>query len=471
MSAQNLTAYLHGARVGTFTRSDGEYAFTYDDGWAQSSGRMRLTLSMPKSERTHAGPAVSSFLWGLLPDNADTIARWAARFDVNRNNPLALLEHVGMDCAGALQLSRIDGETLSRDGGVDPVSGEDIVRHLHTLGDDGSDWILPARHAGHFSLGGAQPKFALTKVGDGWGVPWGNSATTHIVKPGVAGLSGQSIIEHLTMAAARTLGLNAARTTVEMFGGIPVIVVERYDRLTVDGTVTRLHQEDFCQALGVHPATKYQNEGGPGIIDAVRLLAEAMPAGKATAATNAFMEANAFNWLIEGTDAHAKNYSLLHTNGGSALAPLYDVASALPYLRTPGWTEKKLTVAMSVSKRYRILDIFRRQWEREAYNAGVDPDVFTDRIIGMADALPNALTAAAANLTDAGIHHDEIQRFVDAGAARAARVLNIMQPGSTPATKTIAPTMTQPRAGELGAATHRGRYGPKRPAEFDGTLD
>src|SRR5207248_10152473 len=139
----------------------------------------------------------------------------------------------------------------------------------------------------------------------------------------------------------------AAASSVARFGGETAIVVERYDRVRVGREVVRVHQEDMCQALAELPTRKYENEGGPGTRAIVDLLREHSRRGVEDVAT--FLGGLAFNWLVAGTDAHAKNYSVLIGAGGVRLAPLYDVASALPYR---GVQLQKLALAMKIGGKY-----------------------------------------------------------------------------------------------------------------------
>ena len=148
----------------------------------------------------------------------------------------------------------------------------------------------------------------------------------------------------------RGAGLIAARTTVARFEDQSAIVIARYDRRAEGRSQVRAHQEDMCQALAVHPARKYQNDGGPGPGDIAALLRRVMPLPRARAATLGFLEALIWNWIIAGTDGHAKNYSLLLLENQLALAPFYDVASSLPY----GWPEQKTRLAMKFGSDYRI---------------------------------------------------------------------------------------------------------------------
>jgi len=144
--------------------------------------------------------------------------------------------------------------------------------------------------------------------------------TTHILKPAIAGFDDHDLNEHLCLAAAQRVGLRSAPSRVLSFGAERAVVVERYDRrIAASGAVIRVHQEDMCQAMGVPPDTKYQAEGGPSPEQIIALLRDAVaPPAAAEAEVARFADALVFNWLIAGTDAHAKNYSVLHENAPSA---------------------------------------------------------------------------------------------------------------------------------------------------------
>ncbi|WIB65769.1 HipA domain-containing protein [Curtobacterium sp. MCBD17_040] len=323
-----LTAYPHGRRVGVFEETAGSHTFTYDDAWLQHSGEQTFTVSLPKTRRTHAGEPVRAYLQGMLPDDTRVTDRWARQFRTSAS-PLSLLRHVGADTAGAVQFADDHGSNLTIAGGLHPVSDSDIAAHLRALHADPAGWAFPESE---FTLAGFQPKFALRRTATGWAVPWGAEPSTDIIKPGITGLAGQAMVEHRTQRAARLVGLPAAVTTVEVFDGIPVLVVERFDRtVTADGHVERVHQEDLMQALGRDPETKYQGDGGPGVHTAADVIRTACGADAANTAVKDFFKAVAFHWVTVSTDAHAKNYSLLHAPAGSRLAPMYDAASALPY--------------------------------------------------------------------------------------------------------------------------------------------
>ena len=142
-------------------------------------------------------------------------------------------------------------------------------------------------------------------------MPYGSTLTTHILKPTIAGFDHHDINEHLCLAAARRAGLLAVRTQLTRFGGVSAVVVKRFDRRPASQAFGRVHQEDLCQAMSVPPSGKYQSEGGPGPGEVAALLRRVMRPGEAYAALWRFADALIWNWLIAGTDAHAKNYSIL----------------------------------------------------------------------------------------------------------------------------------------------------------------
>ena len=238
-------------------------------------------------------------------------------------------------------------------------------------------------------------------------------------KPAIGGLDDYDINEHLCLTAARRAGLIAATTSIRTFGDERALVVERYDRIVDDsGAVVRVHQEDLCQALSVHPDRKYEVDGGPGAEQLGRLIREV--AGDRDAAR--FIDALAYNWLVLATGGHAKNYSLLLSGHQVRLAPLYDVASALPHLDHP----RKARMAHKIGGEYRPSFIQRRHWERLARPLGLGSDEACARIMVLAKRLPDALADAAheSNLTvDEQRIADTIRDQMTSWAAERAREL------------------------------------------------
>jgi serine/threonine-protein kinase HipA len=396
-----LVTLLGGKEVGR-VRNDarGRLTFTYDDDWRRSEDAYPLSLSMPLAAREHGPSVVQAFLWGLLPDNERVLDRWGAKFQVSARNAFALISHVGEDCAGAVQLvmpERFEAVRAGKEDKVEWLDEVDIAMRLQTLRADHAAWRLP-RDTGQFSLAGAQPKTALLFQNDRWGIPSGRIPTTHILKPPTGRFEGHAENEHLCLMLARELGLPAAESRVMRFGEEVAIVIERYDRQSAGNEIIRIHQEDVCQALGIMPTKKYQNEGGPSPANIVELLRTYSTDPEPDVDT--FVIALGFNWLIAGTDAHAKNFSLLLAGGQVRLAPLYDVASSLPY---DEFDIRKVKLAMKIGGEYRLKQIGLRHWEKFARKAQINADALTARLVSMAKQLPDEVNAARKRAQEDGL--------------------------------------------------------------------
>jgi serine/threonine-protein kinase HipA len=414
-----LAVVLGDALAGTLTRlAGGRLRFDYDDDYRNSRSATPLSVSMPTTVRSHPDGVISPWLWGLLPDNQAVLERWARDFHASASSPFALLAtQIGHDCAGAVRFAapgELD-EIIGKPGAVTWLTDEAVAQRLRELREDTTAW-LGREFTGQFSLAGAQAKTALLRENGRWGVPSGAAATSHILKPAVAGLDDHDLNEHLCLDAAGRAGLVVARTRVAQFGEESAIVVDRYDRRPADGRLIRIHQEDMCQALGVNPARKYQNEGGPGPREVAHLFREVMPPRVADDAVWRFFDALAWNWLVAGTDAHAKNYSLLLAGSEVRLAPLYDVASALPY----GVHERKLRFAMKIGGDYRVY-AHHDTWQAAAQDLGVDADHALDRVLRLTERVSTAFAEAAATPEVAALKRSLPARLVDLVSERAQR--------------------------------------------------
>nr|MDT0658095.1 type II toxin-antitoxin system HipA family toxin [Micromonospora sp. DSM 115978] len=421
---KRLAVLMAGKRLGVVVQDPkGRFFLTYDEQWRNATDATPLSLSMPLARRVHDDAVVRPFLWGLLPDNERVLDRWARTYQVSAGNPFALLRHVGEDCAGAAQFVNEDRveAVLSGDGGVKWFGEDELAERLRTLRMDPTSWHV--HNNGQFSLAGAQAKTALY-LDSGthrWGEPWGATPTTHILKPAAAGLDEHDLNEHLCLAAAGRAGLPAARSCVVTFEHERAIVVERYDRLYrgPGGLIGRVHQEDTCQALGFAPTMKYQSEGGPSperIIDLLRR--EVYPARTAEAHVARFVDALAFNWIIAGTDAHAKNYSLLLAGRQVRLAPLYDVASVLPYedMYLP-----RLRMAMRIGGEDRIESIGGRHWRRFAEANQLDPNATVAQVDALAARAPDCFAAAVRESAVQALGSPLPTRLAERVTARAGR--------------------------------------------------
>jgi serine/threonine-protein kinase HipA len=261
---------------------------------------------------------------------------------------------------------------------------------------------------GQFSLAGSQEKTALYKAGKRWGVPQGRTPTTHILKPETGRIEGVAANEHFCLHLARRCHMPAALSEVHIIGGVPVIIVERFDRVRrASGVIRRVHQEDMCQALAVRK--KYQQEGGPGIFDIMNLLQFSR---NPETDRDRFMRAQVLNYIIAGTDAHARNYSIVYAPGGAfRLAPLYDVISDLPYTKKKG---AKSTLAMTIGGCRIMSDILPRHWERQAVSVRFSKDRLLQHMRDLIARLPEAAESVEAQAKSEGLENAIVSRLREA---------------------------------------------------------
>jgi len=396
---KRLEVVLGGQHAGCLIQDrHGQLSFLYDEAYRRRPDATPLSLSMPLSQASHPHRTVDAFLRGLLPDSEAVLQRWGRRYQVSANSPFALLAHVGEDVAGAAQFVTDDRlEQATTGGEVYPVDHGYIAERLRILRGDQAAWD-DALAPGQFSLAGAQSKFALYQDPDGtWGLPTGRKATTHIVKPALPYLADQDVNEHLCLRAARKLGLRVAHSEIMQFGNERAIVLRRYDRAqSPDGEVLRIHQEDFCQALAVPPSRKYEREdGGPGVLQMAALMRRVQPHRDAERSAEHFAKALAFNWVIYGPDAHAKNYSILLHGAEVQPSPLYDVSSVLPY--PDRYNIQTMAMAMSVNRKYQNNLITSGDWTALADGLGIDHDHLATWVYQIVANAPDAFVDAAAD--------------------------------------------------------------------------
>lgn len=413
---RRLLAVAYDRILGTLTQAGlrAPITFTYD---AEYQGGLPLSTLMPVAAGGFSGRVVEAFVEGLLPEDPGTRARWGRELDVAADDSLALLAQMGWDAPGAVQFCAPEDlqEMRSRAGELRPVSEEDIATRLRDLRlRDAASWTLPDEH---WSLAGQQSKFALTRTSVGWHEAHGSAATTHIIKPGIGRLHHQALIEHATMRAAAALGIDVAHTEFVRFAEKEAaIVIERYDRVVrPDDHVLRIHQEDFCSAAGRLPAQKYEADHGPGLTDLLRVATR--NATDLKAAARAIGDFVAFNYVAGAPDGHAKNISMLLTPTTVEVAPLYDLATSLPY-EGSGPTRE---VAIAVGGRRKFGQVLGRHWDLAASILRIPSEEYRRRAREMADGFPDAFSDAlrAVGTPDA----DEVRiRSTDAIAAHVQDV-------------------------------------------------
>ena len=387
--SQTLALWANGERVGRWTLgARGDMALQYDPAWRISPAGRPLSLSLPFNFNNDPlkGDAVANYFEGLLPDSDAIRRRTAARFKTGSIEAFDLLAAIGRDCVGALQLLP-DGQEPTGIGRVEgvEVDEEAIERHLLEV-------VSPDRFQGtrdpddnfRISLAGAQEKDAFLRWGGKWLKPRGAAPTTHIFKLPLGLVGGRRADfstsvdnEWLCLRVLAAYGLPTARADIASFGNQRVLVVERFDRtVSRDGTrLLRLMQEDFCQATGTSPLVKYENEGGPGLMQLFDLTQQSMAAEQDL---RTLMAAQVLFWLLRAPDGHAKNFSIQLLAGQAGrfrLTPMYDVMSAYPVIgEGPNqWAARDLKLAMALigkSRHDHFHAIRRRHFNSTARKVG-----------------------------------------------------------------------------------------------------
>jgi serine/threonine-protein kinase HipA len=422
---RELTVLLDRQRAGYLVRTADTYTyrFRYAKSWLSGPDSYPVSLALPLVAPEYEGLRVRYWLRGLLPDNEARLQEIEAEFGVSRDDPYAVLAAIGEDCVGAVQFAAperaaeiMEGRVVSSVEWLDETAIETLLREVATRASPHGRIV----HTGQFSLPGALGKVALVwdAGGQRWGRPSGQRASTHILKPPLPGVAGHNENEHFCLQLARAVGLPAATSRVIRFGTQSAIAVERYDRSSdADGYVRRLHQEDMAQALGLDPALKYASDTGAGIKEIVDLLRDYA----SSADVENFIKGVGFAWVTAGTDAHLRNFSILIEPGANAaLAPLYDVSSALG-VAARGRQMRNLRMAMAIGGHTALDQIGRDAWARETQRSRL-PRSTLPQIAALAQTAADVAPSVAERLVDEeGLDAKYLQRLARAVAARASR--------------------------------------------------
>ncbi len=384
-----LAVWMNGERVGTWkVGRTGHHSLEYDASWYENPRSRPLSLSLPFTpDRRLEGDAVESYFDNLLPDSSAIRKRLSARFKLRNDDVFTLLQAIGRDCVGAVQLLPLGAERVDpRDLDYEPLSTADVDQIIGGLGathgapdEDDNDNL-------RISIAGAQEKTALLRVDGKWRRPKRATPTTHILKPPIGMTPGRELDlrlspenEWLCSRILHALGIPVANSWVESFGQYRALVVERFDRIWVEGVLLRVPQEDFCQVLGKRHTKKYESDGGPGMTECLQVLKGSTQAERDT---EVFLLSQLVFWLLAAIDGHAKNFSVfILPNGRYRLTPSYDVMSAWPLIGAGAnkLSYKKAKLAMAVrgtSAHYKLGEILPRHWKALAERNGV-PDLWS----------------------------------------------------------------------------------------------
>ncbi|MDD3371680.1 MAG: type II toxin-antitoxin system HipA family toxin [Alphaproteobacteria bacterium] len=398
MKDRILDVYLYGRLAGKLHQGEGgRLSFFYDDNYLADKEATPLSVSMPLAREPYLDVVARPFFSGFLPD--DLIRhRLAQVLGVSEENPFALLKEIGGECAGAAALFP-EGEKAAESGVFEPkiLSEEELAEKLDALR---RRPLLAGGEGIRLSLAGAQDKLPVALLIDKNNLAEhkialmrGGAPTTHIIKPPIERVADSVYNEFFCLKLAGRLRLPVANASIGFAKGTPYLLVERYDRAwDEEGQIRRIHQEDFCQALSIPPEQKYEREGGPGIMDCLRLLER--QSARPAVDKLAFLNLLIFNYLIGNADCHGKNFSLLHGGGKPRLAPAYDLMSTAVYPEV----QKKL--AMKIGGEYDPEKIFRRHWHRLVVDTAGARKALDKELNDMAMAVRQAVPALIGELAE-----------------------------------------------------------------------
>jgi len=388
--ARTLDVYLHHDLVGHLVQDDsGEVIFEYVESWLAKPGATPLSQSLPLRKRPFQRKECRGFFSGILPEQSkrEIIAR---NLGISARNDYAMLERIGGECAGAVTFVP-EGQALpDRHYGYRRLEPPELAAILKELP---KRPLLAGEEGIRLSLAGAQDKIAVRIEGDAVCLPLGGAPSTHILKPAVERFEGVVFNEAICMKLAAEAGLPAASVETRKVDGIDYLLVERFDRIRRpapggEPVVERLHQEDFCQALGIVPEYKYQKEGGPSLKQCFELLRAISSAPVIDLAR--LLDAVIYNHLVGNNDAHGKNFSLLYRSIGREdpeirLSPLYDVVSTLYY------PELSPEMAMRIGGESSSEKVTAKNFEQLAEEAGLAKPLVRGRVAELASKVIAAL--------------------------------------------------------------------------------
>jgi serine/threonine-protein kinase HipA len=413
---RTLDVYLFADFVGRLVQDDGgQMVFDYSDGWLTSGRAAPLSQSLPLREKRYRNKECRGFFAGVLPEESkrEIIAR---NLGISARNNYAMLERIGGECAGAVTFMSAGQALPAREPGYRTLSQEELVAIIRELP---LRPLLAGEKGVRLSLAGAQDKVAV-RVEDGEiSLPLGNAPSTHILKPAVERFEGVVHNEAFCMKLAAAAGLPTAPVEIGSVEGLHYLLVERYDRHHSIGPngaqfVERLHQEDFCQVLGIVSEHKYQKEGGPTLKQCFGLIRSVSSAPVLD--LKHLLDAVIFNWLVGNNDAHGKNFSLLYTGIGTGrvetrLAPLYDIVCTVAYPELSG------EMAMRIGDQYSSERVTPKDFEKLSEDAGLRNPLVKRRVSEFAEVLLEKLP-----LVDAGNPAAEKVASILRRRAEAARM-------------------------------------------------
>jgi len=380
-----LRAYLHNSLSGLLWLDDNRrFSFQYDPNYLKSPAAIPLSLSLPLREEPYTNDTPRSFFSNLLPEGE--VRPLIARIkQISEHNDFKLLEAIGGECAGAVSIIS-EHMPYSTENDYTALSEQEV---LEIIEENAMRPVLIIKDELRLSLAGAQNKIPLYIDNGKFYLTSGAAPSSHILKPQSPYFTDVVQNEHFCMQLAKNILLPVPKSFIWKGKNHLAYIVERYDRVkTKNGIIERLHQEDLCQVLGYMPDQKYENEGGPGLLDCSRIVE--VYSSNPILDRQALVKWVIFNYFIGNSDAHGKNISLLREKSGSTrLAPFYDLISTRVY------PEISSKMAMKIGKEPRFDWVMERHWQQMADQLDVKYTYLKRLLKQIADTLETVMAETA----------------------------------------------------------------------------
>lgn len=415
---RSLDVYFAHDKAGHLHQNeDGSLEFSYCPDYLSSDRAVAISVSMPLQEAPFTDRIARPYFSGLLPDEGAR-RRLARAIGISSDNDFGLLEVIGGECAGALSLvpsGKLPPEPVARP--TEPLSDKCLAGILGLLR---TRPLLGGMLDVRLSLAGAQNKLAVCQVDGRIALATGGQPTTHILKPAIDGLNGTVENEVFCMRLAKKVGLKAPKVYKEHAGDVPYFLIERYDRVTdANGSIKRLHQEDFCQTLSIAPTLKYEAEGGPGILQSQQLIRSV--SRKPAADELDFVRMVIFHVLIGNADAHAKNYALLYRDKAPELSPVYDAICTAVY------SSMSKRLAMEIGGRSLADTLQLKHWLTLVPDTQPAQRILKRELQKMSDTIVDHASNLSTELRDEGIEHPIIGKIHRVIQKRTKHIASILR--------------------------------------------
>jgi len=410
----SLPVYFEQRLIGTIHVDRSGPSFTYASGWVGLSGAFPISLTMPLKSEPFAADTFLPWAANLLPES-EQLRTLGQLLGMARSDVIGLLSAIGGDTAGAFSFGQ-----PGRASSVQWRPVEELERMIENLPNKP---FLVGEEGVSMSLAGVQSKIAVAVDDeDRIFIPMNGSPSTHILKPDSPRLPGGVQNEAFCLTLAKRMRIPTPKVTTGQAGKRTYLLVKRYDRTDAGGRCRRLHQEDYCQALGKPPSAKYESNQtgirGPTLKDMFDITRRHMPPTEIVR----LLDMVILNVLACNSDAHAKNYSIMIRAGSASLAPMYDIMCG------EVWENITKNLAQKIAGISRGDRLNKTRWQQFARECGLNPKQVIDRIDALAkSAIAEAELAASEVAAMPAGDHEVLGQARQAVERRARQLLTQLQ--------------------------------------------